>query len=264
MNRFACLPLFAALAGLGLSGASRADTPSGDEAGLSVSLGAELGNRSMTGNVSDKPKWSATVGLNFRNGRFFAGTERGVGYNVVQLGGFQAFVSVGVDPGRKEGNAKDSPRLVGMGKVDASGLLMTGVAYQALKGLVSVNAVHMASTTRSHGSQTLLNAALNVPLAGDTLTGFVSLGATHADRRSAQTFYGVTAAQAARSGNPVYAAKAGWISCDYSLGVNAELDRHWSVSASVGRHEWLDAAEHSPLFTARKGHVGSANLSYRF
>jgi MipA family protein len=264
LNRYTFLPMLVALAGISCADASHAEPQPSDAAEITVSLGAELTNRSLTGAVSDKPKWSPTFGLNYQKGRFFASSDRGIGYDLVQQGGFHAFLAASADPGRKDGNRKDSPRLVGMGKVKASGLVLAGAGYQVLDGLLNLNVVHLMSTQRSQGSQTVLNAALGFPLWGDKLSGFVSLGATHGDRRHAQTYYGVTAEQAARSGNPVFNAEAGWISCDFSLGLNYEIDKHWSASASVGRHELRDVAELSPLFATKKGTVGSASVSYRF
>jgi MipA family protein len=268
LNRHTFLPLLVASASLGITATSHAESAPGNDAGqaaeLSISFGAELSNRSLTGEVSDKPRWSPTLGLNYRQGRFFAGTERGIGYDLVQLGGFHAYLAASVDPGRKDGDSKHSPRLVGMGKIKASGLVMAGAGYQAFDGLLNLNAVHLMSTKGSHGNQTVLNAALSFPVWGDRLGGYLSLGATYGDRHHAQTYYGVTAAQAASSGNPVFNAKAGWMSCDLSLGLNYTIDNHWSASASIGRHELLDTAADSPLFATKKGTVGSASVSYRF
>ncbi|MEZ5702657.1 MAG: MipA/OmpV family protein [Burkholderiaceae bacterium] len=173
-------------------------------------------------------------------------------------------MSASVDPGRQDGDRKDSPRLVGMGEVKATGLVLAGAGYQAFDGLVNLNLVHLMSTKRSHGDQTVLNAALSFPVWGDKLGGFLSLGATHGNRQHAQTYYGVSAAQAVSSGNPMFNAKAGWMSCDLSLGLNYTIDNHWSASASIGRHERLDSAADSPLFATEKATVGSASVSYRF
>jgi MipA family protein len=204
------------------------------------------------------------LGLDYKKGRFFAGTQRGIGYDVVQEDNLQAFVAAGVDSGRKDGDRKDSPRLVGMGKIKGSALVIAGGGYQMLDGLINLSAVHLVSTKRSHGSQTMLNAALNFPVWGDKLGGSVSLGATYGDRKHAQTYYGVTAAQAASSGNPAFNAKAGWISHDLNLGLNYQIDTQWSASASVGRRELQGAAELSPLFATKKSNVGSVAVNYRF
>jgi MipA family protein len=264
LNRFAFLPMLAALVSLSHPATSHAESKPSDEGEITLSLGAEQSNRSLTGDVSDKTKLSPTFGINYQKGRFFAGTERGIGYNLVQEGGFNAFVAVGADPGRKDGKRKDNPRLVGMGKINGSALVIAGAGYQVLDGLINFNAVHIMSATSKHGSQTVLNAALNFPIWGDKLSGSLSLGVTHADRKHAQTYYGVTSAQAARSGNPVFNAKAGWISCDGSLGLNYEIDKQWSASASVGRHELRNSAALSPLFATKKNNVGAVSVSYRF
>jgi outer membrane scaffolding protein for murein synthesis (MipA/OmpV family) len=262
--RTAFILLLTALAALGRPGASYANPKPSDEAELTVSIGAERSHRSLTGAVSDKPRWSPSFGANYQKGRFFAGTERGIGYNVVQDGGFTAFVAAGADPGRKDGDRNDSPRLVGMGKIEGSALAIAGGGYQVLDGLINLSAMHLISSTRSHGSRTVLNAALNVPVWGDKVGGSLSLAATHADRKHAQTYYGVTPAQAARPGNPVFNAEAGWVSCDLSLAMNVEIDKHWSANASIGRRELIGSAEQSPLYANKKSNLGSVAVSYRF
>ncbi|TAG03853.1 MAG: MipA/OmpV family protein [Betaproteobacteria bacterium] len=264
MKRLTLLPILSALVGLGYPHASHAASTPSDEAEITLSLGAERTNRNIVGEVSDKPTWSPTFGVNYQKGRFFAGTDRGIGYNLVQEGGFQAFVAASADPGRKDGDRKNSPRLVGMGKIDGTALAVAGVVYQAFDGLIKLNASQMMSAKRSYGSQTVINATLAVPIWGDKLGASLSLGATHADRKQAQTFYGVTPAQTARTGNRVYNAKAGWISCDASLGLSYQIDKNWSTSASIGRHELREAAALSPLFATKKSNVGSASISYRF
>ncbi len=258
------LPLLVAFVGFGVTHVSHAADASSDQGELTLSLGAERTNRNLIGEVSDKPKWSPTFGLNYQKGRFFASTERGVGYTLLQLEGFSAGLAASADPGRKDGDRKDSPRLVRMGKIDGTALAVAFAGYQAFDGMVKLNASHLASAKREYGSQTLINAALNFPIMGEKLSGLLSLSATHADRKHAQTYYGVTAAQAARSGNRVYNAKAGWISCDYSVGLNYAIDKHWSATASVGRHELRESAELSPLFATKKSNVGAATVSYRF
>lgn len=256
--------MLAAVVSLSCLNASHAAPSPGDEAETTLSLGIERSNRSMFGDVSDKPKWWPTLDANYQNGRFFAGTQRGIGYNLVQAGGFHASVAAGADPGRKAGDRKDSPRLVGMGKVDGAALAIASVGFSALDGLIKFNATHLVSAKRSYGSQTSVNASAAFPIWGDKLGGSVILGAAHADRNHAQTYYGVTSAQAASSGNRLYIAKAGWISCDLSVGLNYEIDKHWSAATSIGRHELREAAAQSPLFATKKSTVGAASVSYRF
>lgn len=264
LKQTSLLPLIVAFVGVGLAHVSHAAEQTGNESELSLSLGAELTNRNLVGEASDKAKWSPTFGINYQKGRFFASTERGIGYNLLQEGGFHAGVAAGADPGRKDGDRKDSPRLVRMGKIDGTALAIVFAGYQGFDGLVKINATHLASAKSEYGSQTVISAALDVPLMGEKLSGSLSLSATHADRKYAQTYYGVTAAQAARSGNRVYNAKAGWITCDLSMALNYAIDKHWSTTASIGRHELRESAELSPLFATKKSNVGAMSVSYRF
>lgn len=264
MHRNSLLPMLVALGGLGYMHPGHATTAPGDEAEITLSVGAERSNRNLIGEVSDRPTWSPTFGVNYQKGRFFASTERGIGYNLLQAGGFNAGLAAGADPGRKDGDRKDSPRLVGMGKIDGTALAIAFAGYQGLDGMVQFNATHMVSSKHSYGSQTVINAALVVPIWGDRLSGSLSLTATHADRHYAQTYFGVTPAQAARTGNRVYNASAGWISCDPRLGFNYTIDKHWSASASIGRHELRESAAQSPLFATKKSNVGAVSVSYRF
>ena len=263
MKQTSLLPLVVALFGLSVTQASHA-AQSSDESELTLSLGAELTNRNLIGEMSDKPKWSPTFGISYQTGRFFASTERGIGYNLLQEGGFYAGVAAAADPGRKDGDRKDSPRLVRMGKIDGTALAVIFAGYQGFDGLVKLNATHLASSKSEYGSQTVVSAGLDVPLLGEKLRGSLNLSSTYADRNYAQTYYGVTPAQAARSGNRVYNAKAGWIYCDFSLGLNYEINKPWSASANIGRHELRESAELSPLFAKKKSSVGAASVSYRF
>jgi MipA family protein len=264
LNRKTLSPLFLAALLSAAAGQAAADTKANPDGELSVSLGAERSKSTLTGVWSDTPKWSPTFGIDYQKGRFFAGIGRGVGYELVQTDDFSLFLAAAADFGRRDGDRKDSPRLVGMGKIKASGQLMAGANYQVLEGLFNFSAVHLMSTTRSHGSQTVLNATMGFPLVGEQLSGFLSLGATRADQKHAQTYYGVTPAQAARSGNRAYAAKAGWISSEVSLGLNYEFDKQWSATASVGRQQLRGPAALSPLYTSKKDTVASIGVHYSF
>lgn len=259
------LPLaLAALTSLAGASPDPAQPSSTADGQLSLTLGVERSRRSLDGAMSDRPKASPTFGVDYQKGRFFASTQRGVGYELLRVDGLQGFVAAGADPGRKDGDRKDSPRFVGMGKVEGSALAILGVGYQALDGLLSFNAVHVQSARRSQGAQTQFSAALSFPLVGDWLTGTVSLGATHADGKHAQTYYGVTPAQAARSGHPAYQAASGWLRCELNLGLNYTIDANWSLNVSAGRLERRASAAGSPLYSTPKDTVGAVSASYRF
>lgn len=230
---------------------------------LVVSLGAERSTSSFGGTVTDKPKWSPTFGAEYANGRFFASTKRGLGYEFLKTDTFTAFGALGFSPGRKEGKTKDSPRLVGMGKVKAAGLLMLGADYAPFGDVLHLSAVTSAATNRDQGYSARFGATVGFPVWGD-ISGFVDAGATYGDRKHAQTFYGVTPAQAASSGNPVYTPKAGWTGAELAVGLNWKINKQWSADASVGRTQLRGVAASSPLFTRRNQPTASVAVSYAF
>ena len=234
-----------------------------DDGELTISFGAARSTDDGRGDVTSKPKWSPTFSVDYRLGRFFAGLG-GVGYDLVKSEGYSVFVGGGFNPGRKEGKPNDNPRLVGMGKVPASAELLLGGSAELLDGLLSVHATHTRSSRSEQGGTTSFGATVGMPLWGDSVSGFLGVNATHADAKHAQTYYGVTAAQAARSGNRVFRAKGGIISSDLTLGLNWSIDKQWSATASVGRETKRGSAALSPLTTQKNSTTAALGVSYTF
>jgi outer membrane protein len=257
-------PLLAAALLTVAASASLANENSED--GLTVTFGVERSRGSLTGESTDKPEVSPLIGLEYRSGRFFASTSQGIGYELWKTDLFSVFAAAGFQPGRKEskaGDKKDNPRLVGMGKIKGSGLLAFGVGAAPLDGLVNLHAVLLKSTSSEQGMTAAFGAGVGFPVWGP-VSGSFELGATYADRKHMQTFYGVTSAQSLRSGNRVFTPKAGLANSSLSLGLNWEIDQQWSASASVGREQRLGDAKKSPLFKNKNDTISSVSVSYRF
>ncbi|XVJ69980.1 MAG: MipA/OmpV family protein [Rhizobacter sp.] len=244
--------------------ASFADDDSED--GFTLTLGVERSRGSFSGASTDKPEVSPLFGLEYRSGRFFASTSQGIGYEFVKTDLFSVFAAAGFQPGRKEskaGNKKDNPRLVGMGKIKGSGVLALGVGAEPLDGLVNLQAVLLKSTRSEQGMTAEFGAGVGFPVWG-SVSGSLEVGATYADRKHMQTFYGITSAQSLRSGNSVFQPKAGLAKSSVTLGLNWEIDKQWSASASVGREQLLGEAKKSPLYKPKNDNIASVSVSYRF
>ena len=233
------------------------------ESELIISFGAERSTEDARGDRTEKPKWSPSFGIDYRRGRFSAGLGS-VSYDLVQDQGYTVFVAGAYNPGRKEGTRNESPRLVGMGKVPASADILLGASAELLDGLLSVQATHTRSSRSEQGSTTSFGATIGAPVWGDSVSAFLSVDATHADAKHAQTYYGVTAAQAIRSGNRAFRAKAGFVSSGLTLGLNWDIDKHWSATASVGRQTLRGSAALSPLTTRKNSTTAGLGVSYRF
>jgi MipA family protein len=236
------------------------------EDGFTLTFGVESSRGSITGESTEKAEISPLLGLDYRRGRFFASTSQGLGYEFVQTDLVSAFVAVGYDAGRKESKANDkkaNQRLVGMGEVKSGGLLVVGVGVAPFDGLVNFQAALLKSTRSENGTSAIVGAGVGFPVWGP-VSGFADVGVTYADSKQMQTLYGVTAAQSARSGNPIYTPKAGLVSTTFSLGLNWEINEQWSASASVGREQLMGDAKDSPLFKTKNDNISSFSVSYRF
>lgn len=101
----------------------------------------------------------------------------------------------------------------------------------------------------------------------DTLIASASAKASWADKDYMGTYFGVTAAQAARSGLPVYRAEAGLKDVGAGINLSYMLGEHWMVSAVGGYSKLLGDAADAPL-VVRRGSAdqwqGGLFLAYRF
>jgi MipA family protein len=246
--------------------ASFADDKSED--GFTVTLGAERSRGSLTGESLIKSKVSPQYGLDYRSGRFFAGTSQGIGYEFFKTDTVSAFAAFGPGGGRKEVKAGDkdaNPRLIGMGKVQSGGVLALGVGTEVLDGLVNLQAALLKSTRSDQGFTAQFGAGIGFPVWGP-ISGSFEVGTTYADSKHMQTYYGVTAAQSARSGNAVFRPKAGFSTSSVTLGLNWEIDKQWLASASVGREQLMGEAKKTPLLLNKNKNdtTTSVSVSYRF
>ncbi len=120
-------------------------------------------------------------------------------------------------------------------------------------------------TTGSHGTHAELGGGIGFPLStADRLRLGVNLN--WGDSRYNQTYFGVTGAQAAASGNVLTAYNASAGIKDYALTANwlHNYDKEWFTSAGLS-YKWLtDSAQQSPI--TQRSSLGSANLllGYRF
>ncbi len=164
--------------------------------------------------------------------------------------------------GRDEDDSKD---LRGMGDVDGSveagGFITYGI------GPWSAGLTLFRDVSNSHDGLTAkLATGHRMPL-GPKVTLRSEISATWADEAYTETFFGVTAAQAARSGMRQYRAEGGVKDAGLTLDLDYKLSDHWGVTGRLGYKRLLGDAADSPLVQDR----GSANqlstglfLGYKF
>lgn len=193
---------------------------------------------------------------------FFAGTARGIGFGAV-AGPLQWSAALSYDGGRseKEGRLSSGSReLRGMGRVEGSALALitAGVVPFEGAGLSLVAAVPLSHRERGTSFQLAGSAAL-ARLGGGELSAELNLN--FADRRYAQTFFGVTPQQSASSGYRAHAPGRGLLAIGGGLSWSFELDERWGLRASLGATRLVGDAARSPIVHRRTSPTAGLMLS---
>lgn len=165
-------------------------------------------------------------------------------------------------PGRDQ---DDSDALRGMGNIDAAAELGIFVTYST--GPWSTGLTVFRDVSDSHDGLTArLTAGNRLPL-GPRLQLRSEIATTWADENYTETFFGVTAAQSARSGLRQYQPGSGFKDAGITFDLDYNLTESWGVTGRLGYKRMLGDAADSPLVKD----VGSANqftsgmfVSYKF
>jgi MipA family protein len=199
-------------------------------------------------------------GSNFSDDGFvqFRGTDD-LRFRVLNSSGFEAGPVVGYRFNRDE---DDADRLTGLGDVDG-GLVLGGyAAYRmgAFKPFVSYN---HAVTGDETGGLLRFGAEANAPI-WSAITAKFTAGATYADDDYMESFFSISAAQAAASGLAAYNAEAGIKDVFIGVSTDIPLGSVWSLKLN-GRYSHLvgDAAD-SPIVESESQFFGGLGLTYKF
>lgn len=197
--------------------------------------------------------------------------SRGLQWTVVQRPEFSAGVGLAVDPGRIDngerkltplGYRPGSESLRGLGEIRATPVLQAFGSYTLLGDLSLTSAVRRA--TGSHeGSQVDLGLRLPWKI-GRHATLSIIPGATWADRRFMQAFFGVTPAQSAASGYTAFEAGAGRKSSQLVLDFDMALSRYWYLNAVLQAKRLQGDAADSPIVQKTRHTSGMLVVRYQF
>jgi outer membrane protein len=156
---------------------------------------------------------------------------------------------VSIDFGRGE----DSPDLRGMGTVSTSFELGAFVSYTIGKTRARIRARHDI-VSGHNGAKVQFDVSRTFIRAPKyTLGGAVS--GTWVSGPYMRSYFGVSPAQAAATGYPVFQPGAGFKDVSFSLNANYLLSQQWSLVASAGYERLLGKAADSPIVSL----VGSPN-----
>ncbi|MGV7211377.1 MipA/OmpV family protein [Oxalobacteraceae bacterium A2-2] len=199
----------------------------------------------------------------YANG-FFLSTMRGIGYQA-RVDGFNLSAALaygGVREDHKRSYLSGSDALRGMGKVEGAAQLVLNASYQAGPLELSLGTTQNINH-RENGAT--YSAGLSAPLyrsATDQVG--VGLSALYGDGKHAQTYFGVTAAQSARSGYRAYSAGGGLENLTLALNWDHAIDKNWSLRGAAGvTHLTGDAAD-SPLTKRKTSPLVMLGFGYKF
>ncbi len=153
-------------------------------------------------------------------------------------------------------------RLQGMGDIDGALGLKAFASYRLW--MVDFSAA-VTKYTGDDNDGVVVDLGLAAPFkltSGFTLTPHV--GATWANQDYMQTFFGVTAAQAASSGFARYDADAGFKDIRAGVDANYRFDEHWFLSVRADVKRLTGDAAKSPISYSDTGVTLGTMVGYRF
>lgn len=196
----------------------------------------------------------------FRKRVSFKGIDD-IRFRAVGLQGFEVGPVAGYRTGRDE---DDGDRLRGLGDVD-DGLALGGYVGYRIGNLLFDASATTQVTGDDTGVLVRFGAEAETRLSPDLLVT-TRLGTTLASDDYAESFFGVSAAQAARSlaGLPIYDAGSGLKDVFVDVNAKYDLSQSWVLQVG-GRYARLigDAAD-SPIIETEDQFTGRIGLGYRF
>ena len=223
---------------------------------LSLGAGASYAPR-YDGAANNRLWLVPLVDVNYRNGGFFIGVARGIGFNFSEMKSIQYGARLLLGQARSQ---SADPRLNGMG--DINYFPEAGLFFSSRLGPLSISS---GAATGEHGTHADAGCSLNVALGKNDR---FRLGATlnWGDTNYNQTYFGVTAAQAAASGNvlTIYNAAEGVKDSVLSAAWTHNFDKQWFSNTSLTHKRLQGSAELSPLTQRTVTNSLSYIVAYHF
>jgi outer membrane scaffolding protein for murein synthesis (MipA/OmpV family) len=235
----------------------------------------------------DLPKWRRTLGLGAEwqpvydgahayrvNGgpvvdiRYrdvaFISTGEGIGYNFLRGDHYQMGLGLTYDLGREESD--DYTNLRGMGDIPPAPVAKLYAAWVLSRKFPLIMRVDARQFVG--GSQGLVgDASVYLPLPGSSksFVMFAGVSITLATEHYMQTLYGVTPAQSAASGHPVYdIPHAGTTAAGVGFSATKFITPHWLFNLDTAISQIRGSPAHSPLVEKRTQRVVSLSVAYNW
>jgi outer membrane protein len=201
---------------------------------------------------SDQSKVRAVplLAYHWDNGMFVGGDNDAViGYQVTDSTKLQYGVALSADEGRKERHASE---LAGMGDVATRAIVLGFAKGTITERLTVSSSVHLGAGDESKGVLAKFGVAYAIPL-GTVAQLSLNMGTTLGNASYMQSFFGVSAAQAATSRYRAFTPSAGVRDASVGVRLSYQLDRDWSLLASWANTTLAGDAKDSPLVRKSSG-----------
>ena len=229
-----------------------------DRNGGTVGLAVVAGHQYMG---SDERRTRVYPAIDYRwASGWFAGTMNGLGYNFSRQPGVQYGLRMTADFGRDETR---SVVLRGLGDVDARPELGAFYNRQPTAHTFVTSSLRYGSGQGRDGLLIDLGAGVTAPLAPAWRVG-AGVAATWANAQYMQSYFGVDAAQSARSGLGLYRASAGMRDVRVSVSATYAISPRSSATAGLSYSRLLGDAANSPIVRDRAGLNGVLAVTYAF
>jgi outer membrane scaffolding protein for murein synthesis (MipA/OmpV family) len=255
-------PLMAGVAMCVVALGSAHAQPAADKDGWQVRLGV-LGAAMPDYEGSDeyRVKPMPDIEITYDNTIFL--DRRGLGANLIQSGPLTAGVTVGYDGGRKE---KRNSALRGLGNVGDTAVAGAFANYQIGRWVLNAD-VNTDLLGDGHDGTTIDLGFSYVMTPSDRLMIVVGPSVTWASDNYMQSYFGINASQATRSGRAAYQAEAGFKDAGLMAFGSYSLTENWSLTGLAGYSRLLGDAADSPLVDgdgSADQFFGGLGISYNF
>lgn len=206
---------------------------------------------------SDDYRIQPLPAIDIKWGRFFANFQNGVGLNLID----SEHVTIGAGLVPVDGyRRKDVPDGVGKLSMGLGGRGFISLRQLGFEATVGATKVITGSTEGF-----LVDASLSYPVpVGERLMLVPSIGATWADRKHNNRYFGITPQQSAASGLPEFRVGSGLLDAKAELGIQYRLTERISAGLSGGVTTLLGDVKDSPIVESKTRPFGVFFVGYRF
>lgn len=208
---------------------------------------------------SEDYKVSALPVISYRNGRFFAGTLGGIGYDLSSQENLSFGPVLSYQFGREE---SDNERLEGLGDIDPSATLGAFARWNLQPFSLNSTVKHSLGGD-ANGAQIKLGAGYTLPLNTKDIINFEA-SIDWSDQEVMEAYFGVSPVQSSRSGLDEYEVSSGIRR--YGLGASwvHTFTPNVFSTLNAGIYQLGSEAADSPIVTSDTGGLVGASVAYKF